>query len=90
MDSVETSRSGSMCTPTWSIASSTRRRAARTSTLPSPTEESATFSVTVMVSTSENSCVTMPIPAAIASRGDRMSRARPCIVTLPSSGRTRP
>ena len=48
------------------------------------------FSATVIVSTSENSWVTMPIPAAIASRGDPISSRWPSIVTVPASGRTSP
>jgi hypothetical protein len=90
IESDDTSRSGSMLTPTRSIVSSTRRLADPASTRPSPTPDRATFSVTVIVSTSENSWVTMPMPAAIASRGDPMSRGRPSMRMEPWSGRTSP
>ena len=48
------------------------------------------FSRTVIVSTSENSWVTMPMPAAMASRGDRTFSVRPAIRMTPASGRTSP
>ena len=63
-----------------------RSRAVRRSTGPYPTRVSITFSVTVIGPTSENSWVTIPTPARIASLGERRYTARPSTRSSPASG----
>ena len=75
-----------MRTPIRAAVASTALRAARRSTAPRPTAASITFSVTVIGPTSENSWVTTPMPAAIASFGDVIRVATPPIRSSPLSG----
>ena len=49
-----------------------------------------TFSATVMGCTSEKCWVTMPIPAAMASRGEPMLTGRPSTWMLAAVGRVSP
>ena len=69
-----------------SAVSWTATRAARRSTAPRPTPASITFSVTVIGPTRENSWVTTPMPAAIASFGERDPRCRTPTRSSPPSG----
>ncbi len=85
-DRDSTTASGSTWTPSRSAAPTTPARDARRSTGPKPTWVSITFSVTVIGPTSENSWVTIPTPARIASLGEPKRTARPSTRTSPASG----
>ena len=83
-DSCSTMASGRTSTPSRAAAAATASPAVRRSTGPYPTRVSITFSVTVIGPTSENSCVTIPTPARMASFGERRYTA------LPVDARARP
>ncbi len=85
-DSCSTTASGRTSTPSRAAADATASRAVRRSTGPYPTRVSITFSVTVIGPTSENSWVTIPTPARIASFGERRYTARPSTRSSPASG----
>ncbi len=55
-----------------------------------PPRPRARFSATVIGLTSEKCWVTIPIPTAIASRGDRILTVRPSTLISPASGSVRP
>ena len=67
-----------------SIAVSVRRRSNRKRGWSMP---SRTFSATVIEGTSAKCWWTMPMPCAIASRGDRNATGVPSSSSCPSSGR---
>jgi hypothetical protein len=82
--------SGSMSTPSSSVASANRRRAPSVSRGPSPALESRTFSSTVIGRTRAKCWVTIPIPAAMASRGLAIDTGAPPTSMRPASGVVRP
>jgi len=69
-----------------------RRRASSNASMPAcaGSEPRTTFSRTVRLSASMKCWWTMPIPAAIASFGERKWTSRPSIAMVPRSGRSMP
>ena len=76
--------------PKRSEAASTLRRAAARSSRAPRARPRMTFSVTVMGCTSEKCWVTMPTPAAMASRGEPMLTGCPPMRMVPPSMRVSP
>src|ERR1700734_3783308 len=84
-----TSASGSTSSPYWRDRSATSRRVRRRSSRPTRSAcsmPSVTFSATVKTGTSMKCWCTMPMPAAIASRGEPNFAGLPSIRISPSSG----
>ena len=86
-----TRASGSRSSPYSALAAFTREATtAGASQRPSSRQPSITFSVTVIAGTSMKCWCTMPMPAAMASRGERTWSGRPLNAMAPASAATIP